>query len=48
LICVSKNWPSDLRIGYKSSFSLIEFIDMDGDLEKELEEFEGSLIEMKL
>jgi hypothetical protein len=32
----------DPRIGYKSPFSLVEFIDINVDLEKELEEFEGS------
>jgi hypothetical protein len=41
-MCVSKNWPSHLIIGYKSPSSLIEFIDIGGDLEKELEEFEDS------
>lgn len=41
LIFVNKNWPSDSRIGCKSPFSLVEFIDIDGDLEEELEEFEG-------
>ncbi len=37
---VNKNWPSDSRIGCKSLFSLVKFIDIDGDLE-DLEEFEG-------
>jgi len=32
----------DPRIGCKSPSSLIEFIDIDLDLEKKLEEFEGS------
>jgi hypothetical protein len=41
LIFVNKNWPSDPRIGSKSLSSLIEFIDMDRNLEKELEEFES-------
>jgi hypothetical protein len=43
LIFVSKNWLSDFRIGCKSHSSLVKFIDIDGDLEKELEEFESSL-----
>ncbi len=41
MIFVSKNWPSDIRIGCKSPSSLVEFIDIDGDLEEELKEFEG-------
>jgi len=40
LILVNKNWPNDLRVGYKSPSSLIEFIEMDANLEEELEEFE--------
>jgi len=40
LVFVSKKWP-DLRIGYKSPFSLVEFIDIYRDLKEELEEFEG-------
>jgi hypothetical protein len=42
LIFVSKNWPSVLRIGCKSPFSLVKFIDIDGDLQDKLEEFESS------
>jgi hypothetical protein len=42
LIFVNKNWPSDPKIGCKSPFSLVKFIDIDGDLEEELEKFEGS------
>ncbi len=42
LLFVSKNWPSDLRIGCESAFSLVKFIDIYGDLKEELEEFEGS------
>ncbi len=37
------NWPSDLKVGCKSSSSLIKFIKMDVDLEKELEKFESVL-----
>ncbi len=33
--------PNDLRIGCKSSFNLMEFLERDVDLEEELEEFEG-------
>ncbi len=36
---VNKNWPKDPRIGHKSPFSLLVFIDIDGDLEEELEIF---------
>jgi hypothetical protein len=42
LIFVNKNWPSDHRVSYKSPFILIKFIDMDGDLKEELEEFKCS------
>jgi hypothetical protein len=41
LIFINKNWPNGPRIGCKSPSSLIKFIEMDGDLEKELEEFES-------
>jgi hypothetical protein len=40
LIFVNKIWPNGLRVGYKSPFSLIEFIEMDANLEEELENFE--------
>jgi hypothetical protein len=42
LIFVSKIWPSVPRIGCKSPSSLVKFIDIDGDLEEEIEEFESS------
>jgi hypothetical protein len=42
LIFVSKNWPNVLKIGWKSPSSLVKFIDIDGDFEEELEEFESS------
>jgi hypothetical protein len=42
-IFVTMNWPSDLKVGCKSSSSLIKFIKMDVDLEKELEKFESVL-----
>ncbi len=41
MIFVNKNWPKDPTIGCKSPFSLLEFIDIDGDLKEELETFEG-------
>jgi hypothetical protein len=41
LIFINKNWPNGFRIGCKSHSSLVKFIEMDGDLEKELEEFES-------
>ncbi len=48
LIFINKNWPNGPRIGCKSPSSLIKFIEMDGDLEKELEEFESYFEWMKL
>jgi len=41
LIFVSKNWPNDPRI-ICFFFSLVDFIEIDLNLEKELEEFEGA------
>ncbi len=41
LIFVNKNWLNDPRIGCKTSSNLVEFIIMNLDLEKELEEFES-------
>jgi hypothetical protein len=38
---VSKNWPSDPKIGCKPSCSLVELIQIDFDFE-ELENFKGS------
>jgi hypothetical protein len=32
---------NDLRIGCKSPYNFLEFLERDIDLEKELEEFEG-------
>jgi hypothetical protein len=37
LIFVNKNWPNDPRIGCKSPFSLIDFIETILNLKKELE-----------
>ncbi len=48
LIFINKNWPNDPRIYCKSPSSLVEFMEMDGDLEKGLEEFESSFERMKL
>jgi hypothetical protein len=39
---VSKNWPSDLRVGCKSPSNLVELIQRDLDFEEELEEFKVS------
>jgi len=39
---VNKNWPNDPRIGWKSPFSLANFIESDLNLEEKLEEFEGA------
>ncbi len=41
LIFVNKNWPNDPRIGYKFPSNLMEFLEKDVDLKKELEKFEG-------
>jgi hypothetical protein len=41
LIFVNKNYPNDLRIGYKSPSNLVEFLEKDVGLKEELEEFEG-------
>ncbi len=41
LIFVSKNWPNDAKIGYKSLSDLVEFIEMDKQLEEEFQNFEG-------
>jgi len=40
LIFVNKNWPNDPRIGPKSQFNLLEFLERDMNLEEELEKFE--------
>jgi hypothetical protein len=40
LIFVSKNWPNDPRIGCKSPFNLIDFIESDINLEEKFEKFE--------
>jgi hypothetical protein len=43
LTFVIKNWPNDPRIGYKSPFSLVDFIENDVNLEKILlNVFEGT------
>jgi hypothetical protein len=39
---MSKNWPSDPRVGYKSPSNLVELIQINLDFEDELEKFEGS------
>jgi hypothetical protein len=45
---VSKNWPSDLRVGCSSPSSLIELIEVDLALEEELEQYEGEFERDKL
>ncbi len=40
-IFVNKKWPNDARTNYKSSSDLVEFIEIDEQLEKQLQEFEG-------
>jgi hypothetical protein len=37
LIFVNKNWPNDPRIGCKSTLSLVDFIETNLNVEKELE-----------
>ncbi len=39
---MSKKWPSDPRVGYKSPSNLVELIQINLDFEDELEKFEGS------
>jgi hypothetical protein len=39
---MSKSWPSDPRVGYKSPSNLVELIQINLDFEDELEIFEGS------
>jgi hypothetical protein len=39
-IFVSKNWLNDLIVGCKKTFTLVEFIEKEENLEEELEEFE--------
>ncbi len=39
LIFVNTNWPTDLRISYKSPSSLVELFEIHVDLEKDFEEF---------
>jgi len=38
---VSQNWPNDPRLGCKTPFNFVEFIEKDKIIEEELEEFEG-------
>jgi hypothetical protein len=40
LIFVNKNWPSDLRVDWKSLCNLVEIIEKDLNLKEELKEFE--------
>jgi hypothetical protein len=40
---VNKNYFNYHRVGYKSPFNLVKFIEMHGDLEDELKDFEGAL-----
>jgi len=41
LILYNKNWPSDLKVGCSSPFSLIELIENDVALKEELKQYEG-------
>jgi hypothetical protein len=38
---MTKTWPNNLRVGCKSPFSLVEFIETYENLEKKLKQFEG-------
>jgi hypothetical protein len=38
---LSKSWANDPKVGCESPSNLVEFIKTKGDLEKELEQFEG-------
>ncbi len=40
IIFVTKNWPSDPKVGCNSPSSLIELIEADFALEEELEQYE--------
>jgi hypothetical protein len=37
---MNRNYLDDLRVGCKSSFSLIKLIGIDADLEEQLKQFE--------
>jgi hypothetical protein len=37
----NKNWPNDAKIGCKSPFNLVEFLEKDVNLEKEFEKIKG-------
>jgi hypothetical protein len=41
IIFVSKNWPSDLKVGCSSPSSLIELIEVNVALKKQLTQYEG-------
>jgi hypothetical protein len=45
---VNENWPNDAKVGCKSSNDLIEFIEMDEQLQEELQEFEGEFEQEKI
>ncbi len=42
LIFVNKNWPNDLRIGYKPFSNLMELIEVNTKLDAKLDKFEGT------
>ncbi len=39
---MSKNWPSDSKVGYKLPSNLVELIQIDLSFKKELDKFEDS------
>jgi hypothetical protein len=40
LIFINKNWPNDSRIGCKSLFSSVDFVEINLNLEEDVKEFE--------
>jgi len=45
---VSQNWPNDPRLGCKTPFNFVDFIEKDKIIEEELEEFEGEFKREKI
>jgi hypothetical protein len=45
LIFVSKNWRNELRVSCTSPSNLMELIERDIDLDKNLEKFRGAFVQ---
>lgn len=45
---MSKIWPNDLKVGCKFQFNLMEYIETNENLKKELEKFEVDFEEDKV